>query len=199
MAGDCPSHPWGEQAVCPCAGSWGRGLRLESPVAVRPGGWGTGLDPELPGAGRKVGPPSRSAPSWFTSVPQAGPLVREPPGVSRHRLSVCACVCACVHGRALDRDGRLGLSMTNKDLIPVSLVGIFRMNVRFFSLLMSLRIKKNCDLLWTMSCLLFPRSGRHSLPGRHAARGGAPGQGSPLCPRWRARVTAFLPRAVTRQ
>lgn len=35
-----------------------------------------------------------------------------------------------------------------KYLIPVSLVGIFSMNVRFFSLLMSLRIKKkNCDLL----------------------------------------------------
>lgn len=95
MAGDCPSHPRGEQAVCPCAGSRGRGLRLESLVAVRPGGWGTGLDPELPGAGRKVGPPSRSAPSWFTSVPQAGPLVREPPGVSRP--SLCARVCVRVY------------------------------------------------------------------------------------------------------
>ena len=41
-------------------------------------------------------------------------------------------------GRAPDRDGRLGLSITNKDWIPVSLVGIFSTNVRLFSLLMSL-------------------------------------------------------------
>lgn len=96
---------------------------------------------------RKVGPLSFSARSSFTSVPQAGQLVREPPEEGILARPECESVFVCVHVRALDRNGRLGLSITNKDLIPVSLVGIFSMNVRFFSFLTSLRIKKtNCDL-----------------------------------------------------
>lgn len=68
--------------------------------------------------------------------------------------------------------------MTNKDLIPVSLVGIFRTNVRFFSLLLSL-IKKSRDLSWTCPVCYF-RAGRHALPGGNAARG--PRTRKPLSP-----------------
>lgn len=55
-------------------------------------------------------------------------------------------MCVCVHVRALDRNGRLGLSITNKDLIPVSLVGIFSMNENFLLAYVIKNKKKNCDL-----------------------------------------------------
>lgn len=58
------------------------------------------------------------------------------------------CYYICVHVCVLDRNRRLGLSIKNKDLIPMSIVGIFSMKVRFFFFLMSVRIetKQNCDL-----------------------------------------------------
>lgn len=89
--------------------------------------------------------------------------------------------------------------MTNKDLIPVSLVGIFRMNVRFFSLLMSLRIKKT--VIYCGPCPAFYFRGRAGTPSPAGTRPREGPQDKEVhcVPRWRARVTAFLPRAVTRQ
>lgn len=60
--------------------------------------------------------------------------------MSRRSLSVCVgvCVCTCM---CTGQEREAG-TFHDKDLIPVSLVGIFSMNVRFFSLLYVIENKK---------------------------------------------------------
>ena len=60
-------------------------------------------------------------------------------------LALPECECGWGRGCALDSNGRLGLSITNKDWIPVSLVGIFQW-MWGFSLCLCHKNKK----LWSM-------------------------------------------------
>lgn len=96
---------------------------------------------------------------------------------------VWVCTCTCT-----GREQETG-TFHDKDLIPVSLVGIFSMNVRFFSLLMSLRIKKKKTVIYRRPCPAFYFCGQNFLTSKN--RGPEDKEIHTL--RLRTRVTAFLP------
>lgn len=110
---------------------------------------------------------------------------------------VWMCERVCIHVCALDRNRRLGLSITNKDLIPVSLVGIFSMNVRFF--LLAYVIKNKKTVIYRRPCPAFYFVGSTSLTSKNTAQGRGPKElRNPLClSSWRSRVS-FLPIATKR-